>query len=144
MVFRALHQLFIISIGSFFLLYVAACDGGSGSNNSTNVTGQQDAADPDETANKNEASDGNKDQGSSGNNNNGVIISESRALQFMGTGSCVAAECHESAQLLLENALTLPHLQDRTMPPPDQSRYTLREDRREMLIEFFLDRAKKQ
>lgn len=96
-----------------------------------------------QTEDESDDSDQDTDQDSNdqdGDTDEVVIISESRAVQIMGA-SCLFAGCHAQAQELLDQPdKSLESLQNRTMPPPDQTRYSISADRRNQLMAFFQDR----
>lgn len=60
-------------------------------------------------------------------------INEETALGIM-EASCLAAGCHNSTDQIIDSETLVQHLEDETMPPPDQSRYTLSDTRRAELL----------
>lgn len=68
-----------------------------------------------------------------------ALISENQARNIM-EASCLAADCHAAVDEVFEHVDIINKLIDEEMPPPDQSRYTLSDNRRAELVLFFQTR----
>lgn len=68
------------------------------------------------------------------------LLQESQA-QALLQGSCLFAGCHADGPSLLQNPNSLMQLSDKLMPPPNQSRYTLRDQDRADLVRFLNAKA---
>ncbi|MFW7379849.1 MAG: hypothetical protein ACOH5I_13635 [Oligoflexus sp.] len=136
------RQLIVFTSLITILAWMIGCEGPSNSSSSspTRTTNQSPATPSDEDTTDNDGDDSDADDDTDTDPGSEEIISESRALSIM-QASCQAADCHVRAEDILAFATVVTRLEDGTMPPTDQSRYTIRSDRRAQLIAFFKDRA---
>lgn len=67
-------------------------------------------------------------------------LSETQAIALV-RGSCIYAGCHADATTLMLSSTILTQLRNNLMPPPTQTRYTLRADDRTALVNYFQSRA---
>jgi hypothetical protein len=67
-------------------------------------------------------------------------LNETQAVALV-RGSCIYAGCHADAAALMVSPTILMQLRDNLMPPPTQSRYTLRAADRSSLVNYFQSRS---
>lgn len=116
----------------FLMSYVVSCTSSEPAASPVNPrstnTNNDDQNEPEDSTDKRSNDDETEDEV--------ALISKSRAEGIM-EASCSASDCHSDIDLLFEAESLIDHLEDETMPPPDQSRYTLSDQRRSELIKYF-------
>ncbi|SMF68573.1 hypothetical protein [Pseudobacteriovorax antillogorgiicola] len=129
-----------LSMLSIWLLSVAAC-----SSKNTTTTSPRASSETTEDRSENSDSSNNTDQETDDqsqtdtSNEEVRLITESQARSIM-EASCIAAGCHADVDEIFDSNTIVTQIESELMPPPDQGRYTLSDEKRAELLLFFSNR----
>ena len=130
----------MLRIASLFWLCFAMISVGCSSESSS--TAPSTRATPDSGSTSNNDTSKNTNSGDDENEDEDeevALISESQARSTM-EASCMAAACHADIDTIFDAETTLTRIENETMPPPDQARYTLSDRKRAELVKFYKDK----
>jgi hypothetical protein len=126
---------------SLMMFHEAGCSKSSQTGTNRARTQVSDAAvdDTDKTqdsAASESEEESNSDTNGDSNTGTGDEVAEITEEQALGIieASCLAANCHATTDELLASAQLLERIEDGTMPPTNQSRYTLSDEKRAELV----------
>ncbi len=126
---------FILFFGIAY--FVDACESKTATTvPSTKEKNPEAGSDPNE--NNQDSSNTNTNDETENTNQDGevALITESRARSIMAA-SCIAGDCHGSVDDIFTSENMIFQLENNIMPPPEQARYTLSDQRRAELVLFF-------